>query len=120
MAKQGGGKDTQMRFNNSNNSNIRGLLLELRHRNVGSMPDPKTGEIITWPEADQIVIYPWEFTKGEPRKYTISPDYLPKLRQILADAHWGAVVDLSLEDRKVNGVELVLDPMATLLDEIEL
>ena len=104
-----------MLFSNEKGFN-RGLLVALKHRNVGSMKSPTTGELVTWDEADQIVIIPWDSTKGETQKYTISPDYLPKLRQVLADAHWGAVVDLTLEDRQVVGVELVHDAMASLYE----
>lgn len=98
------------------------VLLALKHRKGGSMMNEK-GEKIEWSDADQLVVLPFEDTRGYLKKLTIDPACSPAIQDKLLSAHWGAVVEVTLNDnRSVVDVELLLDAMAELYsdEEVEL
>lgn len=95
----------------------RGLLIELKHRKAGQMTDEKTGKPITWDEADQIVILPFDSTKGYLQKTSLDPAASVKIQAKLADAHWGAVVELTIDNRTVTDVEVLLDALAAFYED---
>lgn len=91
---------------------LRVLALGFKHRDAGQMISPTTKELITWSEATLLKYLPLGLTDGEIRKSPIAPDALAKVQLALIDAHWGAVVDLTIENRQIIDIEVMMDPMA--------
>lgn len=93
------------------------VLLALKHRKGGSMLSEK-GEKIEWSDADQLVVLPFEDTKGYVKKLTLDPTRSQAIQDKLLSAHWAAVVEVTLNDeRKVVDVNVILDSMESLYDE---
>lgn len=94
----------------------RGLLIELKHRVAGRMTDEK-GRLIEWDEGDLIVVLPLDSTKGYLQKSVLDPAASEKIQDKLADAHWGAVVELTIDNRMVTDVEVLLDALAAFYED---
>lgn len=95
---------------------LRVLALGFKHRDAGQMINPTTKEPITWTEATLLKYLPMGLTDGEIRKSAIAPDALAKVQLALIEAHWGAVVEITIENRLITDVEVMLDPMAAYCD----
>lgn len=96
---------------------IKALALGLRNRSKGQMTDPKTGELITWTEATMIQYLPLGMTEGEIRKSAIAPEALVKVQNALIEVHWGCVVELTIENRLIVDIEVLLDSMSAFCEE---
>lgn len=94
----------------------RGSLIELKHRNAGQMTDEK-GRLVKWDEGDLVVILPLGSTRGYLQKAVLAPDASEKIQAKLADAHWGAVVELTIDNRMVTDVEVLLDALAAFYED---
>lgn len=93
------------------------LALGLKLRSKGQMTDPKTGELITWTEATMLQYLPLGMTEGEIRKSAIAPEALVKVQNALIEVHWGAVVELTIENRQVTEIEVLMDPLSAFCDD---
>lgn len=103
-----------MKINNI--AKTRGLLIELKHRTPGRMTDEK-GRIIEWDEGDLIVILPLDSTKGYLQKAVLDPVSSEQIQDKLADAHWGALVELTIDNRMVTDVEVLQDALAAFYED---
>lgn len=101
----------------NNDVSTRGLLLDLKHRSAGSMTDEKTGKLREWIEGDVIVLLPFDSTKGYLQKTLLEPTASARIQAKLADAHWGAVVELTIENRQAVDVEVIMDAFAAFYDD---
>lgn len=101
----------------NNDVSTRGLLLDLKHRSAGSMTDEKTGKLREWIEGDVIVLLPFDSTKGYLQKILLEPAASARIQAKLADAHWGAVVELTIENRQAVDVEVIMDAFAAFYDD---
>ena len=95
----------------------RGLLLDLKHRSAGSMTDEKTGKLREWIEGDVIVLLPFDSTKRYLQNTVLEPTASALIQAKLADAHWGAVVELTIENRQAVDVEVIMDAFAAFYDD---
>lgn len=93
------------------------LALGMRNRSKGQMTDPKTGEVITWPEATMLQYLPLGMTEGEIRKSAIAPEALVKVQNALIEVHWGCVVEVTIENRQIIDIEVLLDSMSAFCEE---
>ena len=96
----------------TSNNSARIVLLNLKERTAGSME--KDGKSISWNDAIQIVGIRWEDLNGQARKYTVSPSHVKEISRQLEPVHWGAVIELTLENRQVTGIDVISDVMAEL------
>lgn len=96
---------------------VKSLALGLKLRPKGQMPDSKTGELITWTEATMLQYLPLGMTEGEIRKSAIAPEALVKVQNALIEVHWGAVVELTIENRQIVDIEVLLDSMSAFCEE---
>ena len=102
-----------MRMKDSNQVK-RFLLLDLKHRNYGSMLDAN-GKSITWEDADLVVVLEFEGNNiKQIRKYVLAKNASKSIQDKLLDVHWGAVIDLIIENHQVIDVDIVLDSMSDL------
>lgn len=95
----------------------RALVLGLKHREAGQMPNSKTGEPITWSEATLLQYLTLGMTEGEIRKTPIAPEALSAVQNALIEVHWGAVVELTIKNRQIIEVEVLMDPLSAFCDE---
>lgn len=95
----------------SNNS-AKIVLLNFKERAAGSME--KDGKTVTWDTAIQIVGINWEDLNGQVRKFTVSQNRVKEISKQLEPVHWGAVIELTLENRQVTAVDIISDVMAEL------
>lgn len=96
---------------------VKALALGLKYRAKGQMPDSKTGELITWTEATMLQYLPLGMTEGEIRKNAIAPEALGKVQTALIEVHWGCVVELTIENRQITDVEVLMDPLSAFCDD---
>ena len=96
---------------------IKAVILGMRNRSKGQMTDPKTGELITWAEATMLQYLPLGMTEGEIRKSAIAPESLVKVQNALIEVHWGCVVELTIENRQIIDIEVLLDSMSAFCDD---
>lgn len=96
---------------------IKALALGLRNRSKGQMTEPKTGELITWTEATMLQYLPLGMTEGDIRKNAIAPEALVKVQNALIEVHWGCVVELTIENRQIVDIEVLLDSMSAFCEE---
>ncbi len=100
-----------------NEGSGRYILLALKHRNGGSLLNDK-GEKIEWVDAEQMFVLPFEDSKGYVRKLTLAPSCSQDIQDKLLYAHWGAVVEVVLNnDRQVTDVDVILDSMEALYSD---
>lgn len=88
------------------------LALGLKRRDAGQMINPTTKETISWTEATLLKYLPLGLTDGEIRKSPIAPEALAKVQLALIEVHWGAVVELTIENRQITEVDVLMDPLA--------
>ena len=88
------------------------LALGLKRREAGQMINPTTKEPISWIEATLLKYLPLGLTDGEIRKSPIAPEALAKVQLALIEVHWGAVVELTIENRQITEVDVLMDPLA--------
>lgn len=93
------------------------LALGLKHREAGQMPNSKTGEPIIWSEATLLQYLPLGLTEGEIRKTPIAPEALASVQNALIEVHWGAVVELTIKNRQIIEIEVLMDPLSAFCDE---
>lgn len=96
---------------------LRALALGLKHRDAGQMINPTTKEPISWTEATLLKYLPLGLTEGEIRKSPIAPESLAKVQLALIEVHWGAVVDLTIENRQIAEIEVLMDPLSAFYDD---
>ncbi len=95
--------------------NVTGLLVKVGLRPAGDMI--KNGEKISWSEAFQIVIVPFEDESGKVRKFTVEPSCIEKIERQLNTIHWGCLVQLALDNRKVTAVEILDDILSNYYEQ---
>lgn len=98
------------------NKALRGLILKIAHREAGRAKI--NGEDRSWTDADQIYLLPWETEKV--RKYNIDPDYLDAVFKKLEPVHYGALIELTLSNKKVVSVDIVADVMESIYNNEEI
>lgn len=99
----------------TSNNSAKIVLLNFKERAAGSME--KDGKTVTWDTAIQIVGINWEDLNGQVRKFTVSPSRVKEISKQLEPVHWGAVIELTLDNRQVTAVNVLADVMASLYAE---
>ncbi|MCB6415745.1 hypothetical protein LI221_11845 [Faecalimonas umbilicata] len=84
----------------------KGLLVKAGFRPAGKMD--KDGKTISWEDAYQIVLLPFEEDKGV-KKYTIDSNYTDEIMAKLETIHWGCLVELEFANKKVIALNIVDD-----------
>lgn len=86
---------------------VGGILLKAWYRPAGSMD--KDGKKISWDAGYQIVIVPFE--EEHIQKHMVRPDCVDAIKAQLDTVHWGCLIELELDGKKVKSVEVVTDSL---------
>lgn len=84
---------------------IRGLLLNDFLRVAGN--SERDGKPFSWTDGYVVLILPFDSKKGEPLKYTVTPELADSIALQLATVNWASVVTVKIADRKI--VDLTVD-----------
>lgn len=86
-----------------------GIIVKAWLRRAGEMTG-NDGKPIKWGDDHQVLIVPFE--ESIIQKYVIDPDCVHSVLKILDDVHWGALVSLTLRNKKVIDVQVEVDSLA--------
>lgn len=91
---------------------VKAFALGLKHHPKGQMVDSETGKLIAREEVTILRYLPLGMTEGEVRKNPILPEALAMVQNTLVEVHYGAVAELTIENRQIVNIEILLDPLA--------
>ena len=97
------------------NDAVKGLLLDLRLRKAGDGVD-NTGKKFSWDDAWQIVFLPFE--EEQTKKLTVDDEAVDEIVKVIDDVCWGALIELSLTDKKVSSIKLLDDCLKNYYDNL--
>lgn len=83
-----------------------GLLAGFKFRKAGQMD--KDGKLISWGDAHQIILLPFEDEKGL-RKYTVDPICVDEISKKLEAVHWGCLIEMDISNNLVTDVTVIED-----------
>lgn len=86
------------------------LVLKTLHRQAGEATID--GKLVSWAEADQILVLPLESDTGKTLKYVLAPDSAEHILQLLDSVYWGCLVQLNFTGKYVSNIEIVNDWLA--------
>lgn len=92
---------------------VGGLLIDAKFRESGSMV--KDGKEITWDAGFQIAVILLEDT--QPKKFMVFTDRAKAIQAKLDSVHWGALVELEINGKKVTDVIVLEDVLQRFYEE---